>query len=188
MHQENKTGGRCVPWFYPVEDQYLFELCDPWQTRRFQILLDELPDNKCKECLPDCSITKYKARTSSASFRNCDRTNLGVSPLCALSSHGNVMTNPPIWENMIHGEYKKFNKGKIPNFVKDQGSTFSTIRKYVSSDSDMKKLVLRAEREKNPDYNVLWKTSQLSTFILTNQPLSNTTLFNECHGLNSYHR
>ena len=153
LRKENKTGGRCVPWFFPVEDEYLFEMCDPWQTSLFQTLLEELPDDTCQECLPDCSITKYKSRISSAPFRNCDRTNIGVSPLCDLSSDGNKMMNPPMWDKTIHGEYEKFNDGKLPNFVKSQTKTLSNIRKYVSTEAEMKQLVFRGEREKHPTYN-----------------------------------
>ena len=44
-------------------------------------------------------------------------------------------------------------EGKIPNFIKDDPSTLSNIRKYVASDEDMKNLVLRGHREKTPNYN-----------------------------------
>ena len=164
MYQENKTDGRCVPWFYPVEDRYLFEICDPWQTKQFQTLLETLSDNKCEECLPDCRITKYKSRISSAPFRNCDRTNLGVSPLCELSSDGNMMMNPPIWEQTISGEYITFNDGKLPNFVTNQTTTLSNIRQYVSSAADVEKLVFRGQREKTPSYNAFEKDITIVNF------------------------
>ena len=153
MYKENKTAGRCMPWFYPREDQYLSEICNPWRTKRFQLLLEEISDDICDECLPDCSITKYKASVTAAPFRSCDRTNLGVSQMCDLTIDGNIVINPPIYEQMILDEYEKFNDGNIPDFIKDKNSTFSNIRKYESTDTDMKKLVFRADRERKPNYN-----------------------------------
>ena len=154
MYQENKTEGRCVPWFYPVEDQYLHEICDPWRTAQFQTLLKEAEDELCKECLPDCSLTKYKTSISSAPFRGCDRTNLGVSPLCDLSAGESMMMNPPIWKDTIQGEYEQFNGGDLPDFIKNQPNVLSNIRNYAD-EQDMPNLVLRAQREKKPSYNAL---------------------------------
>ena len=119
MHMQNDGNSqRCVPWFYPVEDKYLYEICDPWQTRKFQKMLKEVSDDQCKECLPDCRRTKYNTRISSAPFNDCDRTNLGISSLCDLNTDSeHMMFNPPIWKNAIQGEYEKFNNGSLRNFM-----------------------------------------------------------------------
>ena len=116
--QNDGNSQRCVPWFYPVEDKYLYEICDPWQTRKFQKMLKEVSDDQCKECLPDCRRTKYKTRISSAPFNDCDRTNLGISSLCDLNTDSeHMMFNPPIWKNAIQGEYENFNNGSLRNFM-----------------------------------------------------------------------
>ena len=155
MHTENQTEGTCAPWFYPVENQYLHEICDPWRTAQFQELLKMVADDQCRECLPDCSFTEYTSSVSSAPFRSCDRTNLGVSPLCDLSSGADMMMNPPIWKQTIHEEYEKFNGGDLPDFIKKQPNVLSNIRNYTASDQDVKNLVLRAQREKRLAYNAL---------------------------------
>ena len=176
MRPKNKTQGGCVPWFYPVEDQYLFKICDPWKTKQFQTLLEEMPDDNCEECLPDCSITKYKARISSAALRNCDHTNLGVSPLCDLTSNGNsAMMNPPMWEKTINDEYKKFNEGNLPNFVKH--NTLSMERQFVSSEADLKKVVLRAKNEMNPTYNAFEEDIAIANFYFDESTIAQYTTF-----------
>ena len=177
MHQENKTQSRCVPWFYPVEQEYIFEMCDPWQTKRFLTLLEEMSDDTCETCLPDCSSTEYTPRISSAAFRNCDRTNLGVSPLCELTSDGYPMMNPPIWEQVIHGEYKKFNEGDLPNFGRKQGKTLSMERKYVSSKADAEKLVLRAQNEEKPSYNAFEEDIAIVNFYFDKSSVAQYATF-----------
>ena len=115
-------------------------------------------DDTCEHCYPDCTTTKYKSTISSAPFKTCDRTNLGVSPLCDVSStdEKNPLTmNPPMWEYAVQNEYEKFNGGEIPGFIKNRSGVFSNIRKYVSIDRDVENLVLRAQREKSLTYDAL---------------------------------
>ena len=150
----NGNGTRCVPWFYPVEDKYLYELCDPWQTAAFQKLFKEVSDDQCSQCLPDCTTTKYKTTISSAPFRGCDHTNIGVSPLCDLSTGKNMMMNPPIWKAALTNEYETYNGFELPDFIKNQKGVLSNIRSYVSK-KDVKDLVFRAQREKALTYDAL---------------------------------
>ena len=177
MYQHNGTDGRCVPWFYPVEDQFVYEICDPWQTKRFQTLLKEVSHQDCKECLPDCRITRYKASVSSAPFRNCDQTTLGVSPLCDLSSGGSLMMNPPSFGQMIHDEYEIYNNGTLPNFIKDQKGQLSNIRKYVSSDEDVRNLVFRAQREKKLEYNAFEEDIAIVNFYFDDSTIMQYNTF-----------
>lgn len=151
---DNKTRNTCIPWFYPKENKYIFDLCNPWETTEFQTLLKNVDDNECKYCLPDCKSTKYKMSLSSAPFGNCDQTNLGLSPLCDLSTGKNMMMNPPIWKDVVKGEYEKFNGGTVPDFVKNQKNILKNIR-YYASEQETKHLTLRAQHEQNPSYNAL---------------------------------
>ena len=151
----NGTNARCVPWFYPVEDEYLYELCDPWQTAAFQTMFKEVSDDECSQCLPDCTTTKYKTTISSAPFRGCDHTNIGVSPLCDLNTNTqNMMMNPPIWKHALTNEYETYNGFDLPDFVKNQKGVLSNIRRYVST-KEVKDLVFRAQREKALTYDAL---------------------------------
>ena len=108
----------CVPWFYPSQDEFLHAICDPWQTKKFQALLQNVEDGECNHCLPDCVSTKYKTILTSAPFGNCDRTNIGLSPLCDLSFEKTLMVNPPIWKHIVDTEYVTFDGGQLPSFIK----------------------------------------------------------------------
>ena len=178
QRQNNETSERCVPWFYPVEDKYLYEICDPWQTRQFQKMMKEVSEDQCKECLPDCRSTKYKTSISSAPFKDCDRTNLGISSLCNLNTDSeHMMINPPIWKHAIQGEYEKFNNGSLPNFIKNQPGVLSNIRKYVPSEEDVKSLVLRAHREKKLTYNALEEDITIVNFYFDESDVIQYTTF-----------
>ena len=156
LFNENKMEKRCVPWFYPVEDEYLHELCDPWQTVRFQKLLKAISDDECSGCLPDCISTKYKTTLSSAPLKHCDQTNLGVSPLCDLSTDNNLMMNPPMWRDAVEKEYLKFNGDDgLPDFIINKTGVKSNVRRYVALNRDVKNLVLRNQRETHLTYNAL---------------------------------
>ena len=165
MYQENETQGRCIPWFYPVEDTHLHELCDPWRTARFQTLLKDVSDDDgdCKNCLPDCASTKYRSRISSAPFKSCDRTNTGASPLCNISLGSDMMMNPPIWKSSVQAEYEKFNGGDPPEFFTKEQSIMSNIRRYAP-DEDVNDLIFRAEREMKLTYNALEEDITIVSF------------------------
>ena len=135
-----------MPWFYPVEDANIYDLCDPWQTAEFQKQIKMVPDGNCTQCLPDCKNTKFKATVSGAPFRNCDRTNLGTSSLCMLKDG---VVDPPIWMQAVTGEYHKYNNGTVPNYVNANGTKSSNMRKYPLSSN----LVLRNQRENDPSYD-----------------------------------
>ena len=150
----NETRKSCIPWFYPKENKYLYDLCDPWETDDFQNLMKNVKDSSCYHCLPDCKSTKYQVSVSSAPFGTCDRTNLGLSPLCDISTGTNMMMNPPIWKDIIDEEYETFNGGHIPDFFKYRKNVLKNIR-YYATEQDSKHLTLRAQHERNPSYNAL---------------------------------
>ena len=163
----NSTGKHCIPWFYPRENITLYEICDPWTTWMFQEELKMVADNVtgCRDCLRDCSSTKYQSSISSAPFRKCDQTNIGVSPLCDLTEEDPrlMMMNPPIWKHEVRGEYEKFNGGDIPDFFENQPGVLSNLRHYVA-DQDVQNLVLRAHREKQLTYNAFERDITLVNF------------------------
>ena len=177
MYDEGKVNRRCIPWFYPVEDQYVYELCDPWQTSEFQTLLKNVSDNRCEHCLPDCRSTKFEATISSAPFKGCDRTNLGTSSLCDLSTNGSMMMNPPMWKQTVLDEYEKFNGLHIPHFVKNQRGVFSNIRKYVPFNPEVNDLVLRGKREEELTYNALEEDITMVNFYFDESNIIQYTTF-----------
>jgi len=76
----------CIPWYYPSADKQV-TFCDPWQTTDFfYFMFDEIPDERCAKCLPDCSQTIYEPSMTAAAIRRCDSSNLGVSQLCKISN------------------------------------------------------------------------------------------------------
>ena len=178
LYKENQMKRRCVPWFYPVEDKYLYEICDPWQTVRFQKLLKRVSDNQCSDCLPDCTTTKYETTSSSAPLKGCDEKNLGVSPLCDLSTKGNLMMNPPMWRDAVEKEYLKFNGDHgVPDFVKNEKSLKSNIRRYVTQDRDVKNLVFRNRREHKLTYNALEEDITIVNFYFDESNIIQYTTF-----------
>ena len=163
MILHNQTEESCVPWFYPKEDKHIFKLCDPWQMKKFQILFQNVADEKCPHCLPDCQSTHYKTSLSSAPFGYCDRTNLLLSPLCDLSTSKHKMMNPPVWRYAVKREYETFNGGHLPQFITNQPNVLENIRKYATDD-ETKNLAFRAQNENNPSYNALKKDVTIVNF------------------------
>ena len=51
-------------------------------VKRLQLQPNLFTDEKCSKCIPDCSNTIYDPMITAVPFRQCDETNLGVSPLC----------------------------------------------------------------------------------------------------------
>ena len=186
LHKNNKMGKRCVPWFYPVEDEYFHEICDPWQTNQFQTLLKQISDEECSDCLPDCTTTKYKTKISSAPFKGCDHTNLGVSPLCDLSTKGdeNTMMNPPMWKDTVEREYSKFNgEGRLPDFILNQTGVSSNIRRYFQDDKDIENLVFRYQRQKEMSYDALEEDITIVNFFFDEPNIIQYTTFLRMTGI-----
>ena len=156
-------GKKCVPWFYPSQDEFSLEICDPWQTKKFQTLLQNVEDGKCKHCLPDCVSTKYKTILTSAPFGDCDRTNLGLSRLCDLSFEKRLMVNPPTWKHIVEKEYVTFDGGQIPSFIKNPKNLLDNIRQFATEEESIN-LAFRAQHENNPSYNAVEEDVTLVNF------------------------
>jgi hypothetical protein len=88
----------CVPWFFPVFSANV-RICDPWEkTRILEAMANDVPDNACTHCLPDCSRIVYQPTISTQEFRACDEKNFGMSELCSFES---IDVWPQIWGNQV---------------------------------------------------------------------------------------
>ena len=100
-----KYGSYCQPWFYPTSNDSI-AICDPWQSYDFfQIMSDQIPENLCSNCLPDCTTTFYEPTVITEPFYNCNLRNLGVSRFCSFDSEKpSPMTE--MLSTQIYNEYK----------------------------------------------------------------------------------
>ena len=155
----NETIG-CAPWFYPATDEEYTNVCDPWETIRFQKFMTNVPDDECKHCLPDCSDTIYQSRVSAAPFRTCDHTNLGSSSLCDFD---NLDMNPPIWSYMVEEEFKGADLS-VPDYAKPDSKKLSNIRKSIVDPSKIKDLTLLNYYNNHKTYNAFEKDIAIVNF------------------------
>jgi hypothetical protein len=85
QRMQDTSNVSCIPWYYPSADTQV-TFCDPWQTTDFfYFMFDEIPDDQCAICLPDCSQTIYEPSMTAVPIRRCDSSNLGVSQLCNIN-------------------------------------------------------------------------------------------------------
>ena len=159
MKKSNQIIG-CAPWFYPATDEQYTVVCDPWETKKFQSYMTNVPDEECAECLPDCTDTIYESRVSAAPFRDCDHTNLGASPLCDLE---NVDMNPPIWTQMVQEEFKGSSMD-VPDYAKPNEEKLSNIRKSIVNPDMIKDLTLLQHYKDHKDYNAFVKDIAIVNF------------------------
>ena len=155
----NETIG-CAPWFYPATDEEYTNVCDPWETKRFQKYMTNVPDDECDHCLPDCTDTIYQSRVSAAPFRTCDHTNLGASTLCDFD---NLDMNPPIWSNMVEEEFTGADL-KVPDYAKPDSKKLSNIRKSIVDPSSIKDLTLLNYYKNHKTYNAFEKDIAIVNF------------------------
>lgn len=164
QYARNKTGGEdndkaCNPWFYPVTNDFVASSCDPWTTKHFQETFNNLPDHECDHCLPDCTGTVYETRVSTAPFRKCDRTSLGVSGMCDLE---NDDMNPAMWRQQVQEEYKT-HLGDIPSYVAANLQKMPSTRKYTK-DSKIESLTLKDYRKRHPTYDAFENDIAIANF------------------------
>ena len=150
----------CAPWFYPANDEQYSKVCDPWETKEFQVHMTNVPDHECTRCLPDCAETIYKSRISAAPFRGCDHTNLGTSPLCDLE---NADMNPPIWTQMVQEEFKGGNID-VPDYAKPNTTKLSNIRKSIIDPGMVKDLTFLHYYKNHKTYNAFEKDIAIVNF------------------------
>ena len=162
--KSNLTGG-CVPWFYPVEDEHVFRLCDPWQIKEFQETMKSIPDGHCDYCFADCTTTMYDSSISAAPFRPCDHTNLGVSPICNLI---NGDMNPPIWSRDIMSEYENLNPTGVPDYILPRPDRMDNMRRYASEDK-LQTLVFQHKNKKETFYDAFKEDIAVVSFYFDKQ-------------------
>ena len=150
----------CNPWFYPTTNDFVAKSCDPWDTKDFQEHFNNLPDNECSHCLPDCTSTVFATRVSTAPFRKCDHTNLGISTMCDFNNND---MNPAIWRQEVQKEYMTL-LGNLPGFIAPNSQKMSNTRKYVSSEKKLQSLTLKDSRIKNPTYDAFQNDIAIANF------------------------
>ena len=122
--KQTETQG-CTPWYFPFIDQN-YTMCDPKQTFKTSELMQNVPEDECNYCLPDCIRTTYKQSVTTQPFRRCDERNLYLSDLCVMDLQ--KAKKPQIWGQQIIEQYKKKNK-TLPASLKDKiKSSLRTIK------------------------------------------------------------
>ena len=87
----------CTPWAFPFLDAN-HRMCDPWEKNYILTAMEnEVPEDTCHHCLPDCNRVIYQPLITTQKFRNCDENNFGVSELCNL----NANIKPQIWGKQV---------------------------------------------------------------------------------------
>jgi hypothetical protein len=91
----------CTPWYFPFTDDSV-TLCDPWQALRFyDIMYNDIPDEVCSHCLPDCTNTIYRPVVTTLPFKPCDESNLGsiLQSCISVEKLFGLITNPKFCTN-----------------------------------------------------------------------------------------
>ena len=104
----------CSPWFLPTSEKFS-TICGPWDAVEFEGYFSNVPDDKCKECLPDCDTVIYEPSVSTIPFRRCDFRNLGVSPLCNLDDI--LLPEPQIWAKQVLDELSASKDNQLINQI-----------------------------------------------------------------------
>jgi len=97
-----------TPWFFPrgEKDNLVSGFMVTTQ------ILDAMNEksavrHECKQCLPDCTFTKYSFRFSSEPFRKCDDLNFLMSPLCKIRKSEEV--GPYLWSTQVKYQLNETN-------------------------------------------------------------------------------
>ncbi len=51
LTSELNLNQSCVPWYFPSEEDHI-TMCNPWQTLGFMKYFNNIPQDKCNDCLP----------------------------------------------------------------------------------------------------------------------------------------
>ena len=191
IHQPGKNNNDiddCVPWYFPVSDGWNSEMCNPWNIKKFQAIVDDMiPKHECDHCLPDCTTTVYDTSIAYAKFQKCDHTNIGTNLLCTLV---NATINPSPWVDAAQREYEENNES-VPWFldtkkIEDDATNemdnkrFSNKRWITNKDESIEaSYVFPSELKDNPTYdafeqdigiiNIFFSKSQILRYVTTNQ-------------------
>ena len=99
--QALKNFSSCTPWYFPFVDKG-YRMCDPWEkVEIFEAIENEVPEDACLHCLPDCNRVIYQQTISTQEFRGCDEKNFGMTDLCSLMS---LNPKPQIWATEVLGQ------------------------------------------------------------------------------------
>jgi hypothetical protein len=123
----NNVSYYCVPWFFPTAAPGI-AACDPWESVQFfDLMLNNIPDDTCSYCLPDCSTTIYDTSITAVPFRRCDSSNVGVSKLCTLDN--TKLPFPTKFGRQVINEYS--DATVIPGFVRSIQSSERTFASAI---------------------------------------------------------
>jgi len=130
LQEDNNSTYACIPWYFPSPDP-LITVCDPWETVDFlENMINNIPDEQCSYCLPDCSTTIYEPSLYTIPFRRCDSGNLGVSRFCALNNKN--LPQPMKFATQLSNEYRARNM--TPDYLSYMDSN---LRTYFENDGDV---------------------------------------------------
>ena len=116
-HMENNNN--CTPWNMPSPDGH--RCCNPLEQQDFFDTFDQLDMSKvlgAELCYPDCESTVYSTKVTTAPFRNCDQSNMGLSRLCTIGRQSNGPV-PQKWADDVLRAYLNYSDGNIPNYISD---------------------------------------------------------------------
>jgi len=120
---EKNMSTPCTPWYLPYPDG-LVTLCDPWQAIRFyELMFNDIPDEECSYCLPDCINTIYHPVVTALPFKVCDESNLGISQFCSLDNPS--LPEPKIWGKQVKAELQIANDSVLANSIMSSERTFT---------------------------------------------------------------
>ena len=152
----------CTPWFYPVTDNKTVQMCNPWNMLKFiKIIDDDIPEEACKYCLPECTTTVYETATSYAKYQKCDHTNTGTNTLCDMV---NETMNPAPWTYLAQNEFANASpNGSLPWYLQtdstkwkvlhDRKTKFPDQRRKVTDIGTENSALFISELKENPTYN-----------------------------------
>ena len=120
---ENFSQG-CTPWFFPFTDD-TFKMCDPYSKSNILENMQNIPNDECNYCLPDCIRTIYDQRVTTQPFRRCDERNLELTDFCTIEE--DLWISPQSWAQPVLDHYKA-NGGKVPLYLSKLVSSTRTIK------------------------------------------------------------
>ena len=156
----------CTPWFYPVPNEKVGKMCNPWNMLKFvDILENDIPEKECDHCLPECSTTVYKTTASYAQFQQCDHTNTGTNSLCDMV---NGDFNPAPWTYLTQIEYKNaLPNESLPWYLETDATKLMEIEGQIRKFTDQRRKIFdpttknsalfKSDLEQHPTYNAFEK-------------------------------
>ena len=179
---ENRT--LCFPWYYPSTNEDLGQICNPWNTEKFnKIMKEQVPKGHCSHCYPDCTRTKYGTTLDYAEFQNCDIPTLGGESWLCNILHSS--TNPAPWVEFAKEEFQGANES-VPWYlatnIKSSENTdkrFNNQRSRLGKGNKVKaKELFPLEVKANPFYNAYAKDIGIITVFFSDEEIPQYTTKN----------